>query len=262
MGRLITQDDLKHDLQTLGLEPGMTVLVHCAFKSLGKWVCGDAVALVLALQEVLGPTGTLVMPTHTAQISEPANWQNPPAPEAWWPRIREAMPPYLPEVTPTLHMGLLAETFRKQPDVLRSGHPQVSFAARGPQAAFLTQNHALQDSMGPDSPLGRLYDLGAQVLMIGVDYDVCTSFHLAEHGLLKPRPLKQEGAPLWINGARQWVPYRDLEYDSDDFAALGQAFERAHPEAVRQGPVAGAQVRLFSQVLAVDFAKGWLNGQR
>lgn len=259
MARLMTTTTLQHDLQNLGLQPGMTVLVHCAFKSLGKWVCGDAMALILALQEVLGPEGTLMMPTHTAQISEPAHWQNPPVPEAWWPTIREEMPPFLPHSTPTLRMGLLAETFRKQPDVLRSAHPQVSFAARGPQAAYLTDQHPLTHSMGPDSPLGRLYALAGHVLMIGVDYDVCTSFHLAEHALNSPPPLKQEGAPLLIEGQRQWVPYPDFDYDSDCFQALGTAFASQHPAEVRQGYLAQAPTRLFAQRPAVDFARVWLN---
>ena len=34
------------------------------------WVCGGPVAVILALQEALGPDGTLVMPTHTSDLTE------------------------------------------------------------------------------------------------------------------------------------------------------------------------------------------------
>jgi aminoglycoside 3-N-acetyltransferase len=33
---------------------------------------------------------------------------------------------------------------------------------------------------GEHSPLARLEEVGAQVLLLGVGYDVCTAFHLAE----------------------------------------------------------------------------------
>lgn len=262
MPSLITISTLTTDLRALGVTPGMNLLVHCAFKSLGQWVCGDATALILALEEVLGDTGTLMMPTHNSQLSEPSHWVNPPVPEAWWSIIRNEMPVFDPAMTPTCGMGLLAETFRKQPGVLRSGHPQVSFAARGPQAAYVLEPHALANSMGPDSPLGRFYALGGHVLLIGVGYEVCTSFHLAEHYLKAPPPLKKEGAPLWVNGQRQWVAYDDFCYDEDPFADLGKDFEmylaQKDPMGVRHGKIAAAHSRLFSQRVAVDFAKVWL----
>lgn len=269
MSQLITHSSLVHDLQRLGVEEGMHLLVHCAFGQLGQWVCGDALALIEALQATLGETGTLMMPTHTAQVSEPSLWINPPVPEAWWPIIREQMPLFDTRSTPTLGMGLLAETFRTQPGVLRSDHPLVSFAARGAQAAYLLQNHSLSHSMGPESPLGRFYALGGQVLLIGVGYDVCTSFHLAEHFMPPPLPMKREGAPLRVNGHRQWVFYDDLIYNEEPFAELGEAFEdwvKECPPAdgaqravlFRRGLIAAAESRLFSQAVAVDFAKGWL----
>ena len=203
-----------------------------------------------------------MMPTHNSQLSEPSHWVNPPVPQAWWPIIRDEMPPFDPAMTPSCAMGLLAETFRKQPGVRRSAYPQVSFAARGPQADYLIAPHALENSMGPDSPLGRFYDLGGYVLLSGVDYDVCTSFHLAEHFMPAP-PIKKEGAPVWIKGQRQWIAYDDLDYDSDAFGALGNDFEshlaQQEPALIRHGKIAAATSRLFPQRAAVDFAKVWLN---
>jgi len=60
----ITVDSLKEDLTELGVTPGMVLLVHSSLSSLG-FVSGGPVAVILALEEVLGPKGTLIMPTHS-----------------------------------------------------------------------------------------------------------------------------------------------------------------------------------------------------
>ena len=75
----VTAQSLAADLAALGVQPGMVLVVHSSLKSLG-WVNGGPVAVILALEEVLGSAGTLVMPTHTSDNSDPANWVNPPVP--------------------------------------------------------------------------------------------------------------------------------------------------------------------------------------
>ena len=75
----VTMADLVRDFKHLGIAPGMTLLVHSSMRTIG-WVNGGAVAVVLALEEALGPNGTLVMPAHTSDLSDPAHWSNPPVP--------------------------------------------------------------------------------------------------------------------------------------------------------------------------------------
>ncbi len=70
----VTFDSLCADLRALGVESGMTMIVHSSLTALG-WVSGGPQAVVLALQEVLGPQGTLVMPTHSGDFSDPAQWR-------------------------------------------------------------------------------------------------------------------------------------------------------------------------------------------
>ena len=121
------------------------------------------------------------MPTHSTDLSDPSQWGNPPVPESWWQTIRETMPAYAPDLTPTRSMGKIAETFRKQDGVLRSAHPLHSFCARGPQASYIIGNHSLAYGMGENSPLGRIYDLQGSVLLLGVGHSSNTSIHLAEY---------------------------------------------------------------------------------
>src|SRR5512146_2871888 len=85
-----TRESLAHDFRTLGVEPGMVVIVHSSLSAIG-WVCGGAVAVIQALLDVLTPLGTLVMPAHSGELSDPAQWHHPPVPESWWSVIRETM---------------------------------------------------------------------------------------------------------------------------------------------------------------------------
>ena len=59
---------------------------------------------------------------------------------AWWPTIRDEMPAYDPDLTPTREMGAIVECFRRAPGVRRSAHPAMSAAAVGPNARALTDD--------------------------------------------------------------------------------------------------------------------------
>ena len=258
-----TVESLQTDFKALGIEAGMVLLVHSSLSAMG-WVCGGAVGVIIALQEALGETGTLVMPTHSTDLSDPSQWKNPPVPESWWQTIRETMPAYDPDLTPTRSMGKIAETFRKQKDVLRSAHPQSSFSACGPQASYIVNDHSLAYGMGENSPLARIYDLHGSVLLLGVGHSSNTSIHLAEYRADFPsKRVVQESAPISQAGSRVWTTFEDIDVDDSDFDRLGEDFLRSNAgKVVQRGKVGIADCQLMPQRAVVDFAVDWLGKNR
>jgi len=257
----ITVESLKRDLMELGVENGMNLIVHSSLKSLG-WVCGGAVAPIYAIEQAIGEEGTLVMPTQSGELREPSKWQNPPIPEHWWSIMRDSMPLYDPDMTPTRNMGVIPETFRKQIGAIRSRHPHVSFAARGPNANVIADHHGLDFGLGEQSPLARLYDLDGWVLLLGVGHDRNTSMHLAEHRASFPcKRVMEQGTPWLENGVRTWKILKDIKTDCTDFETIGELFDQKY-HLVLRGKVGCANARLMPQKPLVDFAQQWMTANR
>lgn len=163
MSTTVTKQEIIAGLYDMGLVSGAVVLVHSSLSSFGH-VKGGADTVIDALIEVVGSQGTVLVPTLTG--SEALSADNPPV--------------FDPLHTPCW-TGTIPETFRRRSQAVRSHHPTHSVAAIGAQAQELTAGHeTCITPCGPDSPYGRIASVGGYILLIGVDHESNTTFHLAE----------------------------------------------------------------------------------
>ncbi|MFH9773769.1 aminoglycoside N(3)-acetyltransferase [Streptomyces luteogriseus] len=260
----IDEETLTEEFLALGVGPGGVLLTHSSLRSLGP-VRGESRAVVRALRAALGPEGTLVVPAFTPENSDTSRAYQQRiqgCTEQQVEELRRTMPPYDPRHTPALSMGRLAEEVRTLPEALRSDHPQTSFAAVGPLARMIVADHAPDCHLGERSPLARLYEEGAKVLLLGVGFASCTAFHLAEYRVAdRPLPLQEYHCVVRVRGERTWWSYTDVALDDTDFALLGSSFERS-ATSVTAGAVGRAAARLFPLRDAVDYAVAWMTAHR
>jgi aminoglycoside 3-N-acetyltransferase len=258
---LVTAESLCRDLTRLGVKPGMVLLTHISLSSLG-WVAGGEQAVVSALRRAVGDSGTLVMPSQSWQLCDPAYLDDPSVPPRWWDAIREHLPPYDARTTPTRTMGIVAEYFRTLPGTQRSAHPHRSFVAAGPHAAQIAARHDLRSPVGEGSPLGAMYDSGGHVLLLGVGHDKSTTLHLAEDRSTYPsKRLVPNGAPLLVDGVRRWVTWEELHVVDEDFPSVAAAFA-ADSGPTQRGAVGRADACLLPQRPLVDYAADWFSRHR
>ncbi len=152
---VVRRADIVQGLEALGIAAGDTVFLHSALSSLGL-VEGGASSVVEAFLGVLGPTGTLVVPT-----------------------LPDATKPFAVESSPST-VGQLTEVVRRWPGAVRSRHPTHAVATIGAQARYLTDGHESTLPCGANSPYGKLGTLRGWVLLLGVDQDRSTTWHAAE----------------------------------------------------------------------------------
>jgi aminoglycoside 3-N-acetyltransferase len=259
-GSPATPRSLARDLRSLGVVPGDCLVVHCALSALG-WVAGRAGAVVDALLEVVGAEGTVSMPAHSGDWSDPSGWQNPPVPSAWWPEIVGDRPAFDPYATPLREMGAVAENLLMRRSTLRSAHPLHSHMANGRHASTIVRDHPLEDSFGDASPLGRLYELDAKVLLIGVGHGNNTSLHLAEARAQWSGKRKVEfKSKVATSSGPQHVSWMAAYPDGDDFEALGSYLDECGLVSI--GRMGQAATRIMGMRQIVDHAVPWFESNR
>ena len=214
----VSQKQLTRQLLDLGVAPGGVLLVHTAFSQV-KPVEAGPLGLIAALLAALGPEGTLVMPSMTDDDDHPFD----------------------PRHTPCIGMGVVANTFWQLPDVLRSDSPHA-FAAQGPQASRITAPHPVEVPHGLDSPVGRVYELDGQVLLLGVGHDANTTIHLAET-LAGVRYRRQKYVLLLTEGRVTRFDYTEIDHCCQNFNLVGGWLETEKLQ--RRGRIGYAEARLI-----------------
>jgi aminoglycoside 3-N-acetyltransferase len=152
----VTRGDLVAGLQGMGIGAGSRLQVHSALSQLG-YVEGGAECVVDALLEVVGPEGTVMVPTFNHGGAEI----------------------YDVRTTPSVN-GAVTEALLRRPEACRSIHPTHPYAAIGQDAAELVAGHLEAGTFGRRSPLGKLADRGGHILLLGVGMNRNTAAHIGE----------------------------------------------------------------------------------
>ncbi len=155
------------------------MMVHSSFDEFLPMYKGSAKDLVNALIDFCGPERTLVMPSF---VMGGRSYDS-----STYFRTR----PFDVRYTPS-EMGLIAEIFRRTPNVLRSLHPTCSLCALGPLGKELTAGHHVsRTGLSPDSPFGVMTRRPTVILGLGVEYYRClTHAHTATHQMGDEYPIR------------------------------------------------------------------------
>lgn len=161
----VSKETLAGDLARLGVRRGDTLLVHSSLSSMGH-VEDGADAAIGALLEALGDEGTLLMPSFQSGLEYV---------------LASAGCVFDVRTSPS-EMGLITETFRRRPGVLRSLSPTHCTAGCGPRAKTLLEgHHQCTVSVGKNSPYHQLAESGGKILLLGVTHSSNTSLHFVEN---------------------------------------------------------------------------------
>lgn len=172
------KQQLKDQLESMGLKGDETILIHSSMKSIGE-VDGGADAVLDAWMEYF-KDGLLLLPTHT------------------WKTVNADNPVYNPQTTPSC-VGLLTNMFMKRDGVIRSLHPTHSMAGYGKNAAeYLAGEEYNNTPCTPGGCYDRLKDAGGKVLLVGVGHERNTYIHSVEEVLNVPNRLSDMPMELVI----------------------------------------------------------------
>ena len=149
-------------LRDTGVRAGGVLLVQTSFNDLFTFADRPA-DLLQVLRDLVGPTGTLLMPAYSAE------------------RAGTTQAPLDLTALPT-YTGIVNELFRRSPGVLRSVHPRHSLCAAGPLARTLLDGHdECLYADGPSSPLDRLRQRDdGQILTLGLPPAFTSFLHWLE----------------------------------------------------------------------------------
>ena len=182
----VTCSDIVAALRGLGVRPGALLGVHASLSRFGR-VQGGAEAVLEALFETVGPEGTLVMSTYLVGPPLPLTEEDRALGITW--KIRRI--PFDDLSTPS-GMGVIADTFKRRPDVKRWYHRVHSVTAWGRDADRYCR------SFEP------LVEAGGSILLMGVQMDRCSALHIAEGRVELPEAVRrayQAAGTIGFDGA-------------------------------------------------------------
>lgn len=246
--RVVTHEDIVEGLHQLGLPSGCSVLVHSSLKSMG-YVVGGAPTVVQALLTVLGPNGTLLVPTSPFRGTQYS--------------YLKSNPVFDVRTTPSL-LGIITDTVRHWPGAQRSLHPDHPVAAIGALAGdMLAYHERIPTCCGLGSPFMRNVFNDGYILLLGVDNRRNTTLHSVEEAEDPDVFSPDTFMPTVIDwqGRSFTVPVRAYaENRSRNFLAVEEPLKAAG--IMRMGRIGEADARLIAAQPMFIFVSGMLRQNR
>jgi len=163
---------------------GDTIFVHSAYTTLSRapgGVEGGPQTVIEAILSVIGPGGTLIMPTFNYDFLRGTPWDMRTSPS---------------------QMGVLTEVVRKDPRAKRMFHPVYSMAAIGAHADEVAAQRAT-DCFGETTIFSKFREWDAKILILGLAYSKSITFlhHCEQAAGVDYRFLKEfKGAAIDAQG--------------------------------------------------------------
>lgn len=250
---VLSKGQVIQTLKDAGLKKGMIVEVHCSLDYF-DYVIGGAQTIIDALIDVLGYSGTILMPTQAMENSEPTYWNAYFKDYSMIQTIRKDMPAFDKKETDTSEMGCVVENLRRRDGTVVSSHPTYSFVAWGKYAKLLCNRQSLHFGLSEESPLARLCELKGFILLLGMDYEECTAFYLAQYRA-ECQPIQVQGASVEMEGEKKWKKLLNIELDNRSFNEIGKILEKQ--QKVTKFKLGKADCRFFRADQAIDEAAGF-----
>jgi len=153
----------------IGIEAGNTILIHSALFQLGRMsdvpLADVPDRITDAILDLLGPQGTLAVPTFNFDFCEGAAFD----------RMH----------TPSKGMGVFSEIVRKRKESVRSSHPMQSFTVIGHRAKEICAPD-LPSSFSSGGPVAEMLKFSGKLVLLGAPMQAASIIHFAEEQIGVP----------------------------------------------------------------------------
>lgn len=211
----MNKQEIIDSLKNLGLQEGDIVLLHSSYLSLGP-IEGGPETLVNAFLELLGPSGTLLVPVFGA-------------------------------------LGIVTEVVRNHPQAVISSAPVGTLAGIGAKARDICADHWQADTVhGENTPFLKMAELGGYVCLLGVDQDRNTTLHSVEALLHLPYLGTVTRTFVTPNGESLTKTWKYYPGPHRDFIGLDRHFRDFG--ILTEGDVGQARVRLIRAQAMLEIA--------
>lgn len=156
---------LRSVLEKVGVRKGHHVLFHAAYRKIRSAFPGLSICdLLVTLQDLLTPAGSLIMPTFTYCFKRKSGNS----------KI------YSPDLTPS-EVGAVSEYYRQMPGVTRTSSPTHSFALWGEVSENILPDNCPASPLGKGSVLEWITNQSQSfILGMGIDFSAMSYCHYLE----------------------------------------------------------------------------------